>query len=718
MNLKRTATAFLLLLCGWVLCAQEKRDSLVRLLAADKATIIEVDGKQYRKVDGHARFLHNDTYLICDSAYWNVEDNFIDAFGHVSVIQDKTTLTGDSLKYYANDNLACFRGHLVELSDKDSNILRTNFLDYNTKDSIATFFRGGAMRDKDGNVIESRQGNYFSKEDLFLFVNNVNMFSDSLFMVSDTIRYNSKLDVITFSKNTNAWQNENALKCNNGWYNRNNETYYFENDVHILTEDYEVWCEKLYYDRDKEYSQLVNKVQVVDTVDNVILISDELKYWNDPRRVDATKNPVLIMIQQEKGKEPDSIFVVSDRMIHYTQRMYEIDSAFVEAAIERRELTLVDPLESKRPKKQTPAPSDSIAAPPDSLAADSTITPTDSLLTSRPDSLGIPLSDSLLVALPDSLSQLPDSTVLSSDSLAATLPDTLLLDKKRPDLLKDASIAPADSGSVTDSVANRLKSVKDSIIMPEPEPPLDTTTVKFVQLYNNVKIYKKGLQVRCDSLLFCSIDSIARLFKDPVIWYDDINQVTADSMQFLIKDQTLDKGYMLSNAFVISDGEDGMHYHQIKSPEMIGYFEGEALRRFDAIGGVSMIIFLSEEDSVISTMNQKECRMMTAQFADGYLQRMRYYENIKSDVFPVYDLTEEKKFLKDFNWMKEEQYKSRNDIFEGSARASRRAGLTPALNFPRFTFTNHYFNGYMDEIFRQIDERKPLKWVAAFRRRR
>ena len=139
----------------------------------------------------------------------------------------------------------------MELSDKDSNILRTNFLDYNTKDSIATFFRGGAMRDKDGNVIESRQGNYFSKEDLFLFVNNVNMFSDSLFMVSDTIRYNSKLDVITFSKNTNAWQNENALKCNNGWYNRNNETYYFEDQVHILTEDYEVWYEKLYYDRDK-----------------------------------------------------------------------------------------------------------------------------------------------------------------------------------------------------------------------------------------------------------------------------------------------------------------------------------------------------------------------------------------------------------------------------------------------------------------------------------
>lgn len=120
---------------------EEKRDSLVRLISADMARLVEIDGMEYRKIVGEAVFLHNDTYLYCDSAYWNVKGDYIDAIGHVRIEQENTVLTGDSIKYVIPENTARFRGHLVELLDKDSNILRTNHLDYNTKDSIA-FFTG------------------------------------------------------------------------------------------------------------------------------------------------------------------------------------------------------------------------------------------------------------------------------------------------------------------------------------------------------------------------------------------------------------------------------------------------------------------------------------------------------------------------------------------------------------------------------------------------
>ncbi|MBR5182850.1 MAG: hypothetical protein IKW15_00070, partial [Bacteroidales bacterium] len=138
-------------------------DSLVRLVEAQSAHLIEVDGVSMRKVVGPATFLHNNTYLKCDTALWNVNTNIIDAIGNVQILQENTSLTSDRIEYVASENLAKFRGSLVQLFDREGNILNTNYLNYNTKDSIATFFGGASMKNADGNVIESVEGMYFSK---------------------------------------------------------------------------------------------------------------------------------------------------------------------------------------------------------------------------------------------------------------------------------------------------------------------------------------------------------------------------------------------------------------------------------------------------------------------------------------------------------------------------------------------------------------------------
>ena len=134
--------------------AQDK----VTLVSAKSAQLIERDGESWRKVVGPARFLHNDTYLLCDTALWNVNTNIIDAIGHVRIIQDRTQLTSQTLQYVVDEDMAKFRGSLVQLEDKDKNTLRTRYLDYNTKDSVAIFQNGAAMRDKDGQIIESQFG--------------------------------------------------------------------------------------------------------------------------------------------------------------------------------------------------------------------------------------------------------------------------------------------------------------------------------------------------------------------------------------------------------------------------------------------------------------------------------------------------------------------------------------------------------------------------------
>lgn len=738
--------AFFMTLCFAVSYGQESRDSLVRLLSADKARLVEMNGKAYRKVVGDAVFFHNNTYLKCDSAYWNVDDEYIDAIGSVRIEQENTVLTGDSLRYVIAENTAKFRGHLVELVDRDSNTLRTNYLDYNTKDSVAFFYRGGAMKDEDGNVIESLTGRYQSKIEQFDFIGQVEMFSDSLFFVCDTLYYYANRDLAEFFGHTAGWYDLNHISSGSGWYDRTTEKFFFTRDVYGLTEDYELWCDSLNYDRYAGYAHLLGEVQLLDTVDNAITLAGELRYWNEPRRAELYRDPAVVMINEEDGVR-DSIFMASDTLIYYTMRMCDVDSAVVASAKERHEAALVDPLAPKASGESTASGPPSTGSPVSGASSESGAASSSGAMSSPPaaggsrissqtkdavsadtvassessDTLGTAsdsmavfgtadMSDSLSVAdtsgspvpigAPDSLAV--SDSLAAADSLAVsdslTVADSLAV----PDSLSVSdSLAVSDSLTVSDSL-----SVADSLAVVPP----DTTQVDFVEAYHNVRIYKSDVQVLCDSLLFNSIDSIARLFDAPVLWYEIESQITADSMQFLMRNGTLDKGLLFANCFVISEEEPGQYYHQIKSPEMIGYFKDGQIARFDALGGVTAMFYVAE-DSVVTTMNQKECRIMTGRMKDGQVQRILYTENITSDVYPVRDLTPEMMTLRNFNWMPDMRPATRFSVTDRPIRPSGRKYTVPSPDFPRFKYAEKYFTGYMDQVMAEITARKPLIWI-------
>ena len=454
--------------------SQEDRDSLVRLISADMARLVEVDGQQYRKVVGNAVFLHNGTYLRCDSAYWNVSGEYIDAKGHIRIEQDGTLLTGDSIKYDIPSNTARFRGHLVELIDRDSNILRTNYLDYNTKDSTAFFYRGGAMKDADGNLIESVTGRYSSPDERFDFIGQVEMFSDSLFFVCDSLEYNTGNEVAVFRGSTRGWYGDNEISAGAGRYERTVEKFYFRRDVHILTAEYELWCDTLYYDRAAEYSRLLGNVQLLDTVDNALALAGELRFWNTPRRAELYREPALVLVNEEEGGARDSIFMASDFMLYYTKRMFEIDSAVVAEARQRYESAQVDPLEQKKSKDAAGRSSGGAAG----------------------------------------------RQLKSSGGGGASA------------VMKSPGTLPMPYGPYEDTL-----SVADTVAVP---PPPDTTEVSFLEAYHNVRIFKSDIQVKCDSLLFGSIDSIARLYTAPVLWYEIKSQITADQYKEFYKSFTYD----------------------------------------------------------------------------------------------------------------------------------------------------------------------------------
>jgi len=232
---------------------------------------------------------------------------------------------------------------------------------------------------------------------------------------------------------------------------------------------------------------------------------------------------------------------------------------------------------------------------------------------------------------------------------------------------------------------------------------------------SNVKVYRKNMQVVCDSLEYSDIDSLARLFRNPAIWNEVKHQYVADSITAVIRNGAMQKASLMSEAFIHIQ-EDAVHYDQIKSTEMIAYFDADGgLERFDALGG-AMALFYIEEQGALATVNRKDAKMLSAVFQDGQIHKIYYFDTVKSDAYPVVQMSGDEQKLKGFSWTPERRPADRYAVTPLMLRPVERARYASR---PRASYrqTDLYFPGYIDDIYLQIAVRDSLSKVRAEERR-
>ena len=107
--------------------------------------------------------------------------------------------------------------------------------------------------------------------------------------------------------------------------------------------------------------------------------------------------------------------------------------------------------------------------------------------------------------------------------------------------------------------------------------------------------------------------------------------------------------------------------------------------------------------------------MLSAVFKDGTIQRIYYFQEVKSDAYPVVQMTKEDQTIKGFSWTPQDRPKSRYDITGLGFRNSQRKRYE-AVPQPRFYQTDIYFPGYIADVHRQLQVRDSLKAVRARQR--
>lgn len=241
--------------------------------------------------------------------------------------------------------------------------------------------------------------------------------------------------------------------------------------------------------------------------------------------------------------------------------------------------------------------------------------------------------------------------------------DTLYL---RADLLKSVVSARPVDRFLTDSITGKI----------------DTT---YRQMYGikNVRIFRTDFQASCDSLYFGTLDSIWKMYHNPVIWNESKMQLTGDTVMFFMIDGKMDRVEFQNNAMIIlSESDSSQYYNQIKGKNMTGHFRDNELQRLDVFGNIQSLFFSSAEQA----MNEHEAGNMTMRFRDKKMRQIIYYSSPTAKILPLFMTEKEQHTLKGFAWLEDERPKSKEDILTRKIKNSKRVEVD-AMQLPDFPIT-------------------------------
>ncbi len=279
--------------------------------------IINADAMRYDKNFSDANYLignvkceHDGAFLNCDTALLYEKENKLEAFGHVLISKgDSITVTGQKLNYDGKTKTATLTGSVV-CTEKDM-VLTTNLLTFDVGNSIANYYDGGTIVNKE-NTLKSKNGHYYSLSKELAFHYDVELINPDYTMNSDTLLYNTASKTAYFLGPSIITSKTDYIYCRNGWYDTDKDQAQFSKDALLVTKDQKLKGDSLFYDRNKKFGKAFKNVMLIDTGQKSILFGDYIEYQQKDSKALVTKKAMFAKIVNG-----DTLFLAADTIRHF-----------------------------------------------------------------------------------------------------------------------------------------------------------------------------------------------------------------------------------------------------------------------------------------------------------------------------------------------------------------------------------------------------------------
>ena len=245
-------------------------------------------------------------------------------------------------------------------------------------------------------------------------------------------------------------------------------------------------------------------------------------------------------------------------------------------------------------------------------------------------------------------------------SLRPTPIDTTFNKSIIKDTVKVASVKPIIKKGNT---KNLVDSAKLNLVS---TPPVDST-LKYFEAYKNVKIFSDSLQAVGDSLFFSGLDSVFRLFNEPILWAQE-NQISGDTIYLFLKNKRPERLYVIDNALSISKVDSSIYFNQVRGNSIDALFDSTGQVHFlTAKGSAENIYYAQDEQKGFVGVNKNSCDLIEINFTDGKPKRVKFINNLEGGLLPMRGKTNHDDLkLKSFNWQDKLRPKSKFDILTGN----------------------------------------------------
>ncbi len=177
--------------------------------------------------------------------------------------------------------------------------------------------------------------------------------------------------------------------------------------------------------------------------------------------------------------------------------------------------------------------------------------------------------------------------------------------------------------------------------------------------YKNVKLFRKELQAKCDSLVYDKVIGKMELYKDPIVWVKVKTELKGDFIEvFFVSDTIIEKANVLGNSTVLFEIDSGKYYNQIGGKEIYSFFKNNDIYRTDVKGNARTISFPENTEKNDSTVVIKRLGMNRIYASDlrvyldsNEVEGITYFEKPDGVFYPMEKLNKEEQFIKGFKWL-------------------------------------------------------------------
>lgn len=192
---------------------------------------------------------------------------------------------------------------------------------------------------------------------------------------------------------------------------------------------------------------------------------------------------------------------------------------------------------------------------------------------------------------------------------------------------------------------------------------VDTDSLyRIVRACHKVRAYRSDIQAVCDSLVFDSRDTCMTMYKDPILWYNNM-QLLGEEIKIYMDTASIDWVNII-NQTLYAERIAELEYNQIRGQEMRFLFTEGDLSEMQVIGSVEVRYYPLDGDSVMLGLNCTESGRLTTFMKDGEVDKILIPTKADGIFYPLSQVPQEKRYLGNFAWFDYVRPTDKDDIFK------------------------------------------------------